>query len=168
MTDRTFIYKLEDKSYVVNVKCTAFQRSTYFRFKNGEFFISTNRLTSNRAIIDGLDKFAKRLIRDNERRNKPAYSFTENYLYLFGERLEMSDDINEDNINKFLKKQLLNYLNAYVRVYEEKMNVKTPYKISVRNMKTRFGSNSSRTHSLSFQLDLVHFSPEIIDSVIVH
>ena len=168
MTDRTFIYKLDDKSYVVNVKCTAFQRSTYFRFKNGEFHISTNRLTSNKAIIAGLDKFARKLLKEDARRNELAYSFMESWVYLFGEKIDMPEEVNEKNINLFLKKELKKYLEFNVREYETKMKINEPYKISVRNMKTRYGSNSLKTHTLSFQQDLVHFSPDIINSVIVH
>ena len=35
-------------------------------------------------------------------------------------------------------------------------------------MKTRLGSNSRKTNKLAFSLSLVHYSKDIIDSVIVH
>lgn len=168
MSDRSFIYKLDGKDYVVNVKCTSFQRSTYFRFRQGEFYISTNRLTTNKAIIAGLDKFAKKLLKEDAKRNELAYSFIENWMYLFGDKIEIPAEVDESNIHSFLKNQLKIYLETSVRDYENRMNIKKPYKISVKTMKTRYGSNSLKTHSLSFQLDLVHFSPKIIDSVVVH
>lgn len=168
MLNRSFIYKLNEKEYVVNVKANAFQRATYYRYKNGEFFVSTNKLTSNKMIVDGLDKFAVKLIKSFDKRNEKAFSLAERWVYLFGEKVPFPDEINEKNFEMFLKKQLLDYLDNSVRVFEEKMGVKKPYAIRVRKMDTRFGSNSMKTHALSFQLDLVHFSREIIDSVVVH
>ncbi len=107
------------------------------------------------------------------------YSFANQYLYLFGERHELNvftsrgesfyyfED--ERELKKYLKKTLLNYLNVSVRKYSSMMNIPTDkYKIVIRDMKTRFGSNSQKTMTLCFQLGLVHFSPMIIDSVIVH
>ena len=52
-------------------------------------------------------------------------------------------------------------------MYENKMNLPS-YRISVRNMTTRYGSNSLRSKHITFALVLVHYSTEIIDSVIVH
>ncbi len=48
------------------------------------------------------------------------------------------------------------------------MGIKEPYKIGIRKTTTRFGSNSLRTHSLSFQQALIHYSEEIISTVVVH
>ena len=48
------------------------------------------------------------------------------------------------------------------------MGITHTYKIRVRKMKSRYGSNSRKTMSLAFNLSLVHYSPEIIDSVIIH
>ena len=31
-----------------------------------------------------------------------------------------------------------------------------------------FGSNSSRTHTLSFQINIMHYSEEIIETVVIH
>ena len=55
-----------------------------------------------------------------------------------------------------------------VRKNEEIMGIPEPYKVKVKTTERQFGSNSKRTHTLSFQLDLVHYSPEIIESVVIH
>ena len=107
------------------------------------------------------------------------YSFANQYLYLFGQRYELNvfsssgesfyyfED--EKELKKYLKKTLLNYLKEKVRSYSLLMNIPAnKYKVTIRDMKTRFGSNSQKTMTLSFQLSLVHYSPLIIDSVIVH
>ena len=168
MNNKTFIYKFDDVDYVVNVEVHAFQKATYFRFHNNEFFVSTSKLVSQKTIMDGLDKYARRLIKANQKRIEKAYSFPERWMYLFGNKITMPDEINENNINTFLKSQLLSYLNDTVPYYEKEMGIKKPYKIRVRDMKSRYGSNSLKTHSVCFQLDLAHFSSGIIDSVIVH
>ena len=46
--------------------------------------------------------------------------------------------------------------------------IKKPYRVSVKKMTSRYGSNSSQTHTVSYSLVLLHYSVEIIDSVIVH
>lgn len=156
-----FIYN--DKEYKIFVKAKAFQRGYYARFRDGNFYVSTNSLMSEKEIIRLTTKFAPRLLVDEIK----AYSLAEKWCYLFGEKVEI-DFESDDQLTKYLKKNLLLYLNTRVKEFESQMNIEKPYKISVRNMKTRYGSNSLQTHSLSFQLSLVHFSKDIIDSVIVH
>lgn len=111
---------------------------------------------------------------------KENYSFSDGFIYLFGKRFELkiADNFrieentvfaeNSEVLEKNLRKLLLNYLNNSVRKYEELMRIKKPYQISVKKMKSRYGSNSMQTHLLHFQIDLVYFSYEIIDSVVVH
>ena len=168
MNNREFLYSYNGHDYVVNVTAKPFQRGTYLRYKNGAFFVSTNRLTTNKQIIKFIDKYAAKLIKNAAKRAALAYSIPQKWVYLFGEKVQLSDEINTDNIDDFLKKELVKYLDEAVPLYEEKMGVKKPYAIRVKKMNSRFGSNSLRTHSISFQLDLVHFSKPIIDSVIVH
>ena len=48
------------------------------------------------------------------------------------------------------------------------MGISEPYKVAVRNTVRQYGSNSKRTHALSFQIDLIHYSPEIIETVVIH
>ena len=48
------------------------------------------------------------------------------------------------------------------------MGIKIPYNIKIRKMKTRYASNSLKTHSITFQMNLIHYSKEIIDSIVVH
>ena len=48
------------------------------------------------------------------------------------------------------------------------MGVTSSYRVRVRQMKTRWGVNNQRTLSLTFALCLVHYSKEIIESVVIH
>ncbi len=89
------------------------------------------------------------------------------YLYLFGER-QYVGQLNEEDLNSLLKQKALSYCKQKVPYYENLMGVKDPYKVRVRTMKTRYGVNSKRTHTITIQTQLVCYPPDIIDSVIIH
>lgn len=179
MKTNIFEVILEEKTYQVFVT-SKYQRNVYLRFKDGSFYVTCPYLTSKKSIVDFVYKVGPRLIRKINKQAKENYSFEEGFIYLFGQRykLENSDKtwINENtffykdrqDLEKNLRKLLMKYLETSVRKHEELMEIKKPYQISVKKMKTRYGSNSVKTHRLHFQLDLVHFSYDIIDSVVVH
>ncbi len=88
------------------------------------------------------------------------------FTYILGERVPTED--NEESIRKGYAKEALAYFSSRVAYYAPIMGIKTPYKVAVRDMDSRVGSNSSRTHTLAFSLWLYHFPPEVIDSVVIH
>ena len=178
---KTFVFEVEIDGQNYNVFVTSkYQRNAYLRVKDGAFYVTCPPLTSKKKILDFVVKAGPRLLKKTRKEAKQNYSLEEGFIYLFGTRynLEISDNfrINENTVfcknngdlEKNLRKLLVNYLETSVRKYEELMGIKKPYQISVKKMKTRYGSNSKQTHRLHFQLDLVHFSYEIIDSVVVH
>lgn len=179
MALKLFQVEINGQNYDVFVT-SKYQKNIYFRFKDGSFFVTCPPLTSKKKILDGVVKFGPRLIKKVANDNKKSFSFEEGYIYLFGKKydLKISDKfwINEntvfckniDDLEKNLRKLLVKYLEESVRKYEEMMRIKKPYQICVKKMKTRYGSNSYKTHRLHFQVDLVHFSYQIIDSVVVH
>ena len=58
-------------------------------------------------------------------------------------------------------------LQERVKYYEKQMGVPS-YSISVRNMTSRYGSNSKRTKHINIAFSMIHYSIPIIDSVLVH
>ena len=163
--ETTFTYNSITYPVVIEYKRI---RNSYFRFKDGTFHITSSYLVPTSSLMKSLEKFAPRLLKVKGNKESP-YSFKENYLYLFGEKQELPPNVNDEKtLDRYLKQILLEYLNKRVPIYKSMMNVQTPYKVKVRKMNTRHGSNSRKTKSLAFQLSLVHYSPEIIDSVIVH
>ncbi|MCQ2794951.1 MAG: M48 family metallopeptidase [Bacilli bacterium] len=140
------------------------------------FKISAPYHTSQKTIYKHLDKFAPRLI---ARANKRASPRQENAIYVFGELTPIeigNKNVYQDqkiiikkheDLNKVLKKILIEYLTKRVKEYETIMNT-SHHKITVRDMKTRHGSNSYYKNHLSFAMSLVHYSYPIIDSVIIH
>lgn len=164
----TFTYEYLNKQYNVFLFYKN-QRNINYRLKDDGFYISAPYLVSKRKILSGLDKFAPKLIKHFESQNS-NYSFKEDYVFLLGKKVSLKslNIYSEDSLNLFLKNNALEFISNLVRKYESIMGVKNPYKIHVRNTSTRFGSNSLKTHSLSFQISLIHYSEEIITSVVVH
>ena len=163
-----FVYVYGEKQYYVFLSKN-FQRNIYFRFKEDGFHISAPLFVSKKKIIEGLNKFAPKLIERFVPSNK-HFNFKENYFYFLGEKLNLSD-FNISNVielEKYLKKEAKKVFENLVRQYEQIMKITNPYKISIRKTTSRYGSNSSMTHRLSFQLDLIHYSIDIISTVVVH
>lgn len=163
-----FIYVYNGKQYNVFIS-KRFQRNIYYRFRKDGFHVSCPRLTSQSAIVKGLDKFAGKLIAQFEKRNG-NYSFEENYIYILGERYELSQFHleNDTDVHNFLSDKAKTVFQNLVRKNEEIMGIKKPYKIRIKNTGSQFGSNSKQTHTLSFQFNLIHYSEEIIESVVIH
>lgn len=168
MKTNNFVYKYKDKEINVYVK-RGRQRNIYYRYKEDGFYVSAPYLASAALIKKGLDQYAERLMGKYEVRNN-NYSFGENYVFLLGEKVEISslNVQNDQELLGFLKKTALSVITELVRKNEQIMGITIPYKIAIRKTVNQFGSNSMKTHKLSFQLNLVHYSKEIIESVVVH
>lgn len=164
-----FKVELNGKTYDVDLIFKR-QRNAYYRFKNEKFIITAPLFTSKKKLIDGLKKFAPRLVKTSCFQNSKNYSFEEDFIYLLGEKYSLSQFCLTDDaeIDKFIKQKATEIIIPLVRKYEAIMDVKKPYKITARKVVSRFGSNSLQTHHLSFCQDLAHYSEEIITSVVVH
>jgi len=169
--DKTILYNYKNHSYQVNITYKRIRSITY-RFRDNVFIVSCPYLTSNKLIEKGLDKFAGKFIENQ--------SFNDDYFYLYGTRYELSNsgEMTFDNGIKIkyqskedllikLKPLFLKAVTDRVRYYEKIMNLPS-YKVKIRDMSSRYGSNSRQTKTLSFSLMLIHFSIDIIDSVIIH
>ena len=165
MKSKEFLFDYAGVTYPVIITYKS-MANTYFRFKDGVFQVTTPYKTSDKRVIEGLNKFAPRLLKRSVK--KEAYSFKEGFVYIFGRKYSISKFKDEASLNKYLKAVLLEEVTSEVRELELVMGIKKPYNISVKKMSSRHGSNSRRTHSLAFQLRLVHFTKEIIRSVVVH
>ena len=170
-----FFYKVNDKEYEVIIVHKRI-KNIHYRFVDGAFKVSCHPLTSKRNILVGLDKYAASLIKRSEK----VAPQSSDYIYLFGVKVPLEESAkitfsngetieykNHLDLNRKIRKLFLKIVTDRVSYYSSKMGVPL-YKVSVREMKTRFGSNSKYTKSLHFSMSLVHFSFPIIDSVIVH
>ena len=175
MRVKEFIYQYNGKTYPVIITKKRMKNITY-RYKEGVFYISMPWYCLKNDVIKGLDKYAERLIKSE----KKSLARGDNYIYLLGERIELNDShqlvipdgtivvyIDEIDLDKKLKKWFLNLIKMRVAYYTNMMKVES-YKVRVQKMSSRFGSNSKHTKSLNFSLILMHYSIDIIDSVVVH
>lgn len=143
--------KLSSDGYSLSMPC-------YFRRKSEKDI--------QEVAVGLLNKF-KRAYEKDRARYHGEKNWGENYCFLFGEKVDGNFSKNEDAI-AFLKSKALPYFKERVAYYEKIMEIPKPYKVRVRNMSSRYGSNSTRTHALSFAVSLICYSPDIIDSVVIH
>ena len=170
-----FVYTKNNESYPVKLT-TKRIKSIRYRYRNGGFEVSAPYLTSKATIIQGIDKYFDRLTKENPH----CSGLTEKYVYLLGKKipLEQEGKINfsdgssiiyhsQDELEKKLKKWFLKYMSIRHRNYEKIMKT-YENKVRVRKMYTRYGSNSIGNKSITYSTILMHYSPSIIDSVIIH
>ena len=172
--NKEFIYQVEEKDYLVLITYKRI-RNIHYRFDGEKFLVSAPKLVTIKMIKSGLDKYAAKLIK---RSVKNAAS-GEDYIYIFGQKIETSfpgnitiDETtfsfkNEQELQKKLKKWFLEYLNNRTTFYEREMGA-PHYQVKLRQMKSRYGSNNRQSKAITYSLVLIHYSKEIIDSVIVH
>ena len=172
--NKEFIYQVDDKDYRVIVTYKRI-RNIHFRFDGESFLVSAPRLVSLKQIKSGLDKYAKKLIKRSVKMNAE----TEEYNYILGKKIETnypgylaleSDLISyKDNkqLHTKLRKWFLNYLTNRTGFFTKVMGA-PQYLVKLRQMKSRYGSNNKSTKTITYSLVLIHYSPEIIDSVIIH
>ena len=170
-----FIYTREGKNYPVTINRKKIH-SIRYKYRDGGFVVSASYLVSKEQISRGLDKYFDRLTKEN-----PHYSgITDEYVYLLGKKIAIQSEgkINfsdgsvllyesKEDLMKKLKKWFLKYITYRHRQYEKKMKC-YENKVRVRSMYTRYGSNSISNKSITYSSILMHYSPDIIDSVIVH
>lgn len=177
MSNKEYTYEYNGVIYPVIVTYKRI-RNTYYRFRDNCFYISTSRLTLKMTIMNGLKRFGPKLIKQSEKRKDIISPIGEDYVYIFGNKIDTKDghiildekEINFDNneqLIKEVKKWFLGYLKQRTAQYEKEMNV-GQYKVKLKDMKSRYGSNSKQTKTISYSSILLHYSEEIIDSVIVH
>ena len=177
MSEEQFYYLVNGKEYPVLI-IRKRMKSIRYRYKDGTFVVTAPRFFApQKKIKEGLDKFADKLLKADQK----TKAIGDDYVYILGTKvfIQESGEIcftndelikykNKEDLNKKLKKWFLNYLINRTRYFEQIMDIEKPYNVRVRNMSSRYGSNSSGTHSLSFSMILLHYSHDIIDSVIIH
>ena len=171
----TYIHKGKEYRLIVTRKR---MKSIRYTYKDSVFRVSAPHLfVTQKQIEEGLEKYADKLIALDVREK----ASDDSYIYLLGNRvpLEESGEIrfddetsikykNHEDLNKKLMKWFLVLIEKRHRYYENIMGIDKPYKVRVRKMRTRYGSNASHTHSITYSLILMHYSVDVIDSVIVH
>ena len=172
--NKSFIYCLNNQEYTVNITYKRI-RNIHYRFKDGAFEISCHRLTPMSMIKSGLDKYAEKLIK----RSAKEQGEGEDYIYLFGQRINLSfpdslivmDELiafeNKEQLHKKLRKLFMKYLTTQTEKWAKEMNAPI-YQVKVREMRSRYGTNNRAKKTITYAMSLLYYSPEIIDSVVIH
>jgi len=173
--DYVFIYRNE--RYVVRFVLTKRNRnSVRFKMHDGLLHCYAHESIPRSELIKVIEHHRLGLVRAYKREQ----SQNEEGIYIFGELKSIKNhgnfyeiaDVgvykNEVEKAKLLQRLLYRYLERRFMELAKEMQVRRNYHYRIRNMKTRYGTNSLRTMCITFSLQLVHFSPAIIDSVIIH
>ena len=172
--NKSFIYLLNNQEYTVNITYKRI-RNIHYRYKDGAFEVSCHRLTPMSMIKSGLEKFAKKLIK----RSAKEQGEGEDYIYLFGQKVSLSfpgsvilqDETitfeNKEQLHKKLRKYFLKYVTIQTEKWAKEMNAPL-YQVKVRDMRSRYGTNNRAKKTITYAMNLLYYSPEIIDSVIIH
>ncbi len=148
-----------------------YQRNTYYHFK-GDYFLITSYYKINKAeAIEVVKKYALKLY-------KKGYLASKNELeiHILGKSYKINNNsiiyknklVNLNELDEFLIKDLYAILLERFEFYRNLMEVDSSYFLTIKNMKSCYGSNSRKTHKISLSTMLFPYSLEIINAVIVH
>ncbi len=176
MNTQTINKTIEYKGKTINVVITYKRiKNIYFRVKGRVLYVSAPRSVSvdyiTKACLSIRKSLLDRLITDED--------VGTDFIYLLGEKRKLryilDDDVkdaityrNQSDLERKIKSLAVDIITDRVRYYEKLMDIKPSYKVSIKKMTSRYGSNSRRTHSLSFSLTLIHYPISVIDAVVVH
>ncbi len=98
-----------------------------------------------------------------------------NQYYYFGEAfpsyqaiLASPNPISQVEFYQQTKRGFKNYLAKRTAYYEALMGIDVAHQVGVRDMKTRWGTNAIKRRKITYNLQLIHYHPDIIDAIIVH
>lgn len=166
---------LNIKGYPVKVMVNYVSRiSNTYHYAYGMIFVRINNHYSLKRLENDLnERFKEEIIAKFN--NDPLIEG--NYAYILGEieRIYPKEDNNLiDNVyvlyqgKKMLaKKYLLIIITERVRYYEKIMNLGF-HDIKIKQMCSVFGINKYRKKELVFNENLIHFSIDLIDQVVIH
>ena len=172
--NKELVYQVDGKDYPVLITYKRI-RNIHFRFNGEAFLISCPRTARMSLIKSGLDKYAKKLID----RSVKVNAETDEYIYILGKKIETSypgylalesELISyKDNkqLHSKLRKWFFSYLTTRTAFFANVMGA-PQFQVKLRQMKSRYGSNNRPKKTITYSLVLLHYSPEIIDSVIIH
>ena len=166
---------INDQKYEVVITYKPLKKTITYRFRDGKFVVSAPTFCPFTEIEKGLVKFAPRLLKAS---NKPSPYFDDK-VYIFGYIYSLEDGEvtfpngktilfeSKEQFEKKLKKVFLEVVIELVRINEIKMKI-PPNNVKVRKMKTRYGSNSKKTKTITIAFELVHYELDIVNAIVIH
>ena len=174
--------EIDNEIYNLIIERKRTTKNTYIRVKeNLDIYVTCNKLTSDRFIINLINDNKKRIIKMiNIRKKKLAKEECFYYLgrkydlvYLnkkgitFGEeKVFVSTDF---NLDKWYKKEASKVFQIELDKMYNSFIYKIPYPtLCIRKMKTRWGVCNVKTHKITLNLELIKKDIKYLEYVIVH
>lgn len=170
--------RLNINGYLVDVivkNASYFHKTSHYSY--GQIYVSCPITTPENKIIYYLERiYTKKIL------NKfPSdFLYSNDYCYILGEKKKL---VRPNSLNTFypndiyvkddleLEKRLLkiekDIITSRVRYYEKLMNTKT-HEVKITSMYAARGKNYINKNLLTFSKELIHFSIEIIDAIVIH
>lgn len=175
----SFEFEYQNKTFTCECSFKTGIKRYNFRIRNNVLFVTAPYLTSVNKIKQLIDKEISSKFLNQLLVSEQKLKEEENNIYVLGVKypidlLKVDSNIlgftykNKEYFSSNLKKYALKVFEQRVRHYEQIMNVAKPYNIRVRDMKTRFGTNSRKTYTICLSLKLIHYNIDVIDSVVIH
>ena len=177
-------YKIDDKIYeVIIVKKR--NKNTYIRVKEDmNIYVTTNYLATKsyiKRLLDSNYDYLKKMINQMCKKNEKQELFF--YLGVSYDIIFISTisnvDIDYDNkiiyakdermLNKWYNKIIKDtFTKHYIDIFDKFEEVKLIPKLRIRKMKTRWGVYNRVSHTVTLNSELIKYSSQALDYVIVH
>lgn len=175
------IYQIDNENYIVNIERKN-NKNTYIRVKEDlSILVTTNYLVSDKKVISLLDKnysFLVRTIKHQKKLNQKKELF-----YLLGNVYDIIilDKKNVEIIDNKIYTKSYDYLEKWLKketkkVYQKRLDLiynqyqeNIPYpNLRIRKMRTRWGVCNKKTKTITLNSELIKYSIDKLDYVIVH
>jgi len=106
-------------------------------------------------------------------------NLTDDYVYILGEKKRVIRGSamakqgefcigDTSDLNLLFREMALSYLNRRTQKLSEMMNVLNPVKVGLSNATNYLGMNNVRLNKIIYNPTLYSFSPDLVDSIIIH
>lgn len=168
---------INNNIYDVDIIYKKGKKNITFRFKNNKFIItSPNKILPN-DLINKLLKYGDKLIK----KSSIPQLISKDYVYILGIKINIknvnyikfkNDSYlyfdNLDDLKNKLNDKFYALAKQYLQYYQSLMNINEDLKLKTSYLKTRYGSFSKKTNTVSLNTILYHYDIEYLKSVIVH
>lgn len=176
------IYELDGKEYPVIVEKKK-NKNTYIRVKeNQSILVTTHYLVTNRQIMDlitrnenAIRKMIQKRVNEQER-NEKFYYLGSIYDIIIVPTLEEMDIVgdkiyvkSEKELERFIDRKRKALFREHYEMYHNRFQEPIPMPtLKIRTMKTRWGVCNKKSNTITLNANLIKYSIECLDYVIVH
>lgn len=176
------IYELDGKEYPVIVEKKK-NKNTYIRVKEDQsILVTTHYLVTNRQIMDlitrnenAIRKMIQKRVNEQER-NEKFYYLGSIYDIIIVPTLEEMDIVgdkiyvkSEKELERFIDRKRKELFREHYEMCHNRFQEPIPMPtLKIRTMKTRWGVCNKKSNTITLNANLIKYSIECLDYVIVH